>query len=74
MTKAATDIFHFYNSEYLCSIDMPCQTSAKNIQCYGSGEEVDFVIYAILVTAVILDTRPDHNLQFRDPRVRSCSM
>ena len=24
--------FHFYNSEYLCSIDIPCQNSAKNIQ------------------------------------------
>ena len=27
----ATDFFHFYNSEYLCFSDIPCQNSAKNI-------------------------------------------
>ena len=30
----------------------------------GSGEEVDFVVFAILVTAAILDIRPDPILQF----------
>ena len=26
--------FHFYNSEYLCFIDIQCQNSAKNIQWF----------------------------------------
>ena len=30
----------------------------------GSGEEVDFVIFAILVTSAILDIRPDPILRF----------
>ena len=40
MTNYATDFFHFYTSEYLCSIDIPKISS-------GSGEKIDFVIFAI---------------------------
>ena len=37
-------------------------------------EEVDFVVFAILVTAAILDIRPNPILQFVDPRVWLCTM
>ena len=41
---------HFYNFEYLCSIDVPCQNSAKYTQWLG--EEVDFVIFAIIIFSI----------------------
>ena len=40
-----TKLFSFYNSEYLCSINIPCQKLAKIFS--GSGEKTDFVIFAI---------------------------
>ena len=52
MTKLRYRFFHFYNSDYLCSIDIPCQNPA-NISS-GSGEEVDSVILLFLVAAAIL--------------------
>ena len=63
--------FFFYNSEYLCSIDIPRQCSAK-ISC-GFGEKVDFVMFAISSNGG-LDNRSDPILRFEDPGVRSCSM
>ena len=42
-----TDFFHIYNSEYLSFTDIPCQNSAKYIST-GSGEEVYFVVFAII--------------------------
>ena len=63
MTKLRYRFFFlFYNSEYLCFIDIPCQNSAKISS--GFEEEDDFVVFAFLVTAVILDIRPDPILQF----------
>ena len=44
--------FHFYNSEYLCFIDIPCQNSAKISS--QSGEEVDFVVFAIFSNSGLL--------------------
>ena len=45
MTKLLYNFFHFYNSEYLYFIDIPCQNSAK-FRSSGSEEEVDFVVFA----------------------------
>ena len=57
MTKLRYRFFLFYNSGYLCSINIPCQNSVKIFS--GSGEKIDFVIFAILIMAAILDIRPD---------------
>ena len=63
MIKLAIEFFHFfYNSEYLCYIDIPYRNSAKISS--GSGEEVDFVIFAILETAAIFDIQPDPIIKF----------
>ena len=35
--------FHFYNSKYLCSVDISCQNAAKISG--GSGEDVNFGIF-----------------------------
>ena len=40
--------FNFYNSEYLCSIDIHPKIQPK--MSSGSGEKVDFVIFAIFST------------------------
>ena len=53
-----TDFFHFYNSEYLCSIDIPCQNSAKNIQRFLEKKLI-LLFLLFLVMAAILDFRPD---------------
>ena len=37
--------FHFYNSEYLCSIDIHAKIQPKISS--GSAGEVDFVVFAI---------------------------
>ena len=55
--KLCYRLFHCYNSEYLCSVDIPYQNSIKIPG--GSGEEAGFAIFAILVATTILDIRPD---------------
>ena len=45
MTKLPYRFFHFYNSEYLCSTNIPSKIHPKISS--GSGEEVDFVVFAI---------------------------
>ena len=47
--------FYFYNFNYLCSINISCQNSAK---IPSGSEEVDFCYFLLFaVTAAILDTR-----------------
>ena len=43
----------FYNSEYLCFTDIPCQNSAKIIQ-YFLEKKFIFLLLLFLVTATIL--------------------
>ena len=45
MTKLRNRFFYFYNSEHLCSVNIACQIQPKISS--GSGEQVDFVIFAI---------------------------
>ena len=45
MTKLRYIFFSFYSSEYLCSIDIHATIQPKISS--GSGEKVDFVIFAI---------------------------
>ena len=55
--------FHFYNSEYLCFINIPCKNSVKKYPVVLEKKLI-LLFLLFLVTAAILDIRPDPILQF----------